>query len=149
MHKPHCSVSDSSTRVSVEENGKKATFTNKKREAYIKTQIDGCLIINQTSCDWWISRGNESILIELKGKDVSHALDQIEATFRFLSRENLLTAKRAGLIVCTKPSQHPAFTAKVQRAKNRLAKLFGAPLHIVRGNHEFEMEKVLSHSGPF
>lgn len=138
------------SKIKVAENGRQAVFLNPERQPYKKIKIDGCLIVNSTACDWWVIRvSDESVLIELKGTDVDHALEQIEKTFEFLKSEGRLTDKVAALIVCRKPSQHPSFTAKLQKARSRLSKSYKAPLHIVAGSYEFDIAKVLSHSGPF
>lgn len=149
MHSDACSEETKVSKVKVAENGKQATFLNPERQLFVRTRVDGCLVKQATACDWWITRGTDaSVLVELKGCDVSHALEQIEATFKYLSDNGLLTTRRAALIICRNPSNHPQFTTKLQRAKARLSKDYKAPLHIVVGNHEYQLDKVLCHSGP-
>jgi hypothetical protein len=112
--------------------------------------VDGCLILNKTACDWWIvHEASGSVLVELKGSDVEHAIEQIEATFEFLSKNKLLRTKNAAMIVCSRPSRHPSFTTKLQKARSRLSAKYRAPLHIVTGSHEFDINRVLLHTGPF
>lgn len=145
-----CSESVKVTKIKVSENGKQAVFLNPLKEKFVKVKVDGCMIINSTACDWVISKENVmSVLIELKGCDVEHALKQIEATFEYLQKNNLLTNKTSAMIICSKPSKYPSFTSKLQKAKSRLAKQYKAPLHIVTGNYEFQIDRVLSHTGPF
>lgn len=142
-----CSSDLYTIRVSVEENATKATFSNPAKKKFTKTQIDGCLVKNQTACDWLIVRDSkDGVLVELKGSDVAHALDQIEASFKFLREAQRLTPNRGGLIVCTKRSQHPAFNSKVQRVKDRLMKNYSAPLHIIVGNKELDFDKLLQYA---
>lgn len=138
------------SKVKIAENGKQAVFLNPKKETFSRTRVDGCVIVNRTACDWWVVHDTSgSVLVELKGSDVEHAIEQIEATFEYLSKNNLLREKNAAMIVCSKPSRHPSFTSKLQKAKSRLSAKFKAPLHIVTGNHEFDIKRVLSHTGPF
>ncbi|MEN9472116.1 MAG: hypothetical protein RLZZ495_205 [Pseudomonadota bacterium] len=139
------------SKVKIEENGKQVVFLNKDKNTITKVRVDGCVLINKTACDWWIKKNDidASVLVELKGCDVEHALEQIEATFRFLSNSQCLLKRNAAIIVCSKPSRHPSFTTKLQKAKNNLSSQYKAPLHIVTGNHEFEIEKVLLFKGPF
>lgn len=149
MHNENCSRELIVSKVKVEEKGKQAIFLNPTRTKVRKTQIDGCLIKQTTACDWLVVRdGAEGVLVELKGCDVAKAIEQIEATFVYLKSNGGLARKMAALIVCRNPPNHPSFSSKLLRAKNRLSTAYKAPLHIVSGNYEFQFEKLLSHKGP-
>lgn len=149
MTKAKCSESLRVSKIKVAENGKQAVILNPNKQLFTRTKIDGCTISNQTACDWLIQDNTiASILIELKGCDVEHAIAQIEATLLFMKTNDLLTERLAALIVCSKPSRHPSFTAKLQKAKSRLSKEYKAPLHVVTGNHEYKIDRLLSHTGP-
>jgi len=138
------------SKIKVSERGKQAVFLNPEKDQFVRTQVDGCLVEQATACDWWITRkGEDSVLVELKGCDVSKALDQIVATFEYLRASGSLTKRMAALVVCRNPPCHPVFTSKLQRTRNRLSNEFRAPLHVVSGNYEYIMDCVLSHKGPF
>lgn len=144
-----CSTKTKASKIKVVEKGKQAVFLNPNKSEFVKVQMDGCVRVNETSCDWLIIHQKvDVILIELKGTDVDHALFQIEATFQYLKENGLLGARNAALIVCSRPSRHPSFTSKLQKTKSRLSDLYRAPLHVVTGSHEYHVDKVLSHSGP-
>lgn len=147
MPKCPCSEDVFVSKVSVEENATKAIFKNPDRKKFTKTRVDGCLVKNQIACDWFIVRDDcDGVLVELKGIDVGHALDQIEASFAYLQKANRLTICRSGLVVCTKRPQYPAFNSKQQRVKERLRKAYSAPLHIVVGNRELDFDCLLKHA---
>jgi hypothetical protein len=147
---PKCTEIVRVSKVKISENGKQAVFLNPKKEEFSRTRVDGCVIVNRTACDWWVAHETSgSVLVELKGCDVEHAIEQIEATFDYLSKHNLLLEKNAAMIVCSKPSRHPSFTTKLQKARSRLSAKYKAPLHIVTGSHEFDIKRVLLHIGPF
>jgi len=147
MPKCPCSSDVYIQRVTVEENAAKAIFKNPDKKKFTKTQVDGCLMKNETACDWFITREDcDGVLVELKGSDVAHALDQIKASFAYLRDQNRLTLRRAGLVVCVKRPQHPAFNSKVQRVKEHLRKNYSAPLHIIVGNKELEFDRLLEHA---
>lgn len=149
MSKPKCSESLRVSKIKVAENGKQAIVLNPNKELFTRTKIDGCVIVNKTACDWLVQdNAIASILIELKGCDVDHAIEQIEATLAFMKANDLLTDRLAALIVCSKPSRHPSFTAKLQKAKSRISQQYKAPLHIVTGNFEYKIDRLLSHTGP-
>lgn len=150
MHNSKCSEETKVTKVKVEEKGKQAVFLNPQREKFTKTKVDGCLIESSTSCDWLVTKNNVgSVLVELKGCDVSHALEQVKQSFEKLKKKGLLEQKNAALIVCRNPPSHPSFNSKLQRVKQELSKKYKAPLHIKAGNYEYEFEKVLLHKNPF
>jgi hypothetical protein len=140
-----CCTKTVENKITVEENSKRATFLNSQKRQFVVCQIDGCEIKGEIACDYFLQREvADSVLVELKGRDISHAIDQIEATFRYLAQAGRLKGKKAGLIVAGKPSTHPLFTSKVQRAKERLKKQHSAPLHIVRDKYEDEMDPLFS-----
>jgi hypothetical protein len=144
-----CSEVTKVTKIKVSENGKQAILLNPEKKPFTKIRMDGCVIVNSTSCDWVVQDEHmSSILIELKGSDVDHAITQIEATFAYLKDHNLLTNKSVGLIVCSKPSRSPSFTSKLQKAKARLSTKYKAPLHVVVGNFEYKLDRLLMHTGP-
>ena len=101
----NCLNCSSSSKIKVEENGKKATFINVAREEFLRTKIDGCLIQNATACDWAVSKkGVGDILIELKGSDVDHAVDQILKTAAWWHKDNRSNGRLAGLVL--RPAVH-------------------------------------------
>ena len=145
-----CCEKTKASKIKVSENGKHATFINKEKALYHRIKVDGCMFNNETACDWLVTRHpTESVVIELKGVNVDHALNQIEVSFEKLQAAGKLTGKLGALIVCSKTSRHPSFTSKLQKMKEKLAKSYQAPLHIVTSNREYEISRVVSHNGPF
>lgn len=141
-----CRQKTTDSNIKCEEKGKKAIFRNPERREYYKTQVDGCLIKDEVASDWVVSRPQiGDVIVELKGKDVDHAVTQIQATAKYWTEKALLEGKLAGLVVAT---QYPRIDTKIQRAATALARSFNAPLHVVTKNYEFEIENVLSFKGP-
>lgn len=137
------------TKVKVGEKGKQAVFLNPDKQEFSVARIDGCTIVNKTACDYLVSRENlAGVLVELKGTDLPHALKQIELTLDYLRKTKIGFQRMAALIVCRAPSRHPSFTTKIQRIKDRLMTRYRMPLHIVTGNHEYTLEKILSFKKP-
>lgn len=137
------------TKIKVEEKGKQAIFLNPDKEIFYRVRIDKCIVKEQTACDWMVEKKEYGgVLIELKGCDVSHAIDQIEAAFIILKTRKILPPKSAALIICKNPPSHPSFTTKLQRTKNKLLKSYKAPLHVITGNHEMVFENLFRCSNP-
>lgn len=82
--------SDSRVLVKCEERRKKYTLENTEKEHIIVYQMDGGVIVNDktvpagiSKCDYLFMIGGiqrKAILIELKGLDIRHAIEQIKKT---------------------------------------------------------------------
>ena len=148
MHNANCYENTNVTKIKLQEKGKQVIFLNPQKEEFVKAKVDGCIISNAVACDWLVvKKGVGSILVELKGCDVSHALDQIRETFEKLTKRQLIEGQPAALIVCRKPSTYPSFTSKHQKLKQELRNKYKAPLHIKTGNYEYNFESLLNHKG--
>jgi hypothetical protein len=142
----HCQEDTTVSKVKVEENGRKAVFRNSAQKKYKKTRIDGCVMVQTSAADWIVTKiPVGDVIIELKGKDVHHAVSQIHATARFWHKHKLFVGKIAALIVC---KQYPRASTAVQRSQSSFAKTYRGPLHVVTKNYEYEFERVLSFEGP-
>jgi hypothetical protein len=144
-----CTENVSVSKVKIEEKGKKAVFLNPQRSQYLRIKLDGCVVQQSVACDWLVRCEHGGALVELKGTDVDHAIEQIEASFKLVRAADDCPPKLGGLVVCAGRPKHPSFDTKLQRAKQRFAKHFGAPIHVVVGNFEYEITRVLSFQGPF
>ena len=134
------------SRIKFEEKGRCAVILNPDREEYTRARVDGCLIRDALAADWVVTKPDiGDVVIELKGSDVDHAIDQITATIDYWISERLRCGKLSALIVCAK---YPKVDTKVQRAKSKFARAFKAPLHIVSRNHEYSFLALLSPRGP-
>lgn len=125
------------SRVLVSEKGRAATILNPERSIVRRILIDNCLITMGPRCDWVISvKDRLDILIELKGKDVSHAVDQLAATLAIWQEHHLRDRQIpiSALVVC---SRYPRFDTKIQKAKERLARDYKVPLHVSTRNEEY------------
>src|SRR4051812_27602069 len=77
--------------VKVEENKSRAVFSNPDRREYAVTKIDGCLVTEGRRADYVVTKEERvSVLVELKGVDVSHACDQLFASVEHPSVKPLL-----------------------------------------------------------
>lgn len=113
------------------ENGKR--FEIDSNEDFTRIRIDNCLIPSQEveKCDFGFIRqsNGEFYFVELKGKDVKKALNQIintitifESTFIKISKE-----KRFGFIVS---SRNPLSSTETNNLKQNFAKKYGRLLEI-------------------
>jgi hypothetical protein len=148
------------SKVLVEEGSRKACFLNPSREELLRAHVDGCLCHNVMAADFVVAEKHRGfVVIELKGKDIEHAIRQIIETARShlsICKQHLCgctelvhcksRCKIAGLVVAR---QYPRYTTTVQKRKEEFAKLFRGPVHVVTKNAEFQLERVLQFDGPF
>jgi len=110
--------------IKLEEYKSSITFDNKDRLEVIQVKIDGEVCTDNTTrkCDYLITNKDErnEIFIELKGKNISHAIDQIEESIKMFGeyKEN-----RRAYIVCTKVPQYSIATKSNSGLQNKKEKL--------------------------
>jgi hypothetical protein len=144
--KAECQDQLSDSMIKVEELKRKAVFVNHKRESFVRTRVDKCVIVNDTAADFVVTKcGVGDIIVELKESGIEHGVKQIIETATMWVNGGHACGKLAGLII---GHQRPAAAPTVQRAQNAFNKKFRGPLHIVNRNTEFNFEKVLSFKGP-
>lgn len=143
----NCTQTVSHSRVKVEENKRKAVFINDTRDEFKISEVDGCLIRQGVRCDKLVSKvGVASVLVELKGCDVSHACEQLFESAVHLSVKPLLEKSMGFLVIC---SRVPRFDGFVVKAKQRAAKQFKAGFHVVKNQGEFDIERAIAIDGPY
>jgi hypothetical protein len=106
------------SKPKVEENGRKAVFLNPEHASIKKVKVDGCLVKGDVlKADYIVSKPEViDVIVELKGKDIYHARDQILATLPMWRTHPPFSAKIAGLIVCTR-SPMSASELQLMKAK--------------------------------
>lgn len=132
--------------VKVEENKKKEKFKNAEKKSYKIIDIDGCLITDGQRCDELVSdQETSSILVKLKGTDVSQTCNQLFSTAASGTVKPHLTGNIGFLVVC---SRYPRFDSFVAKAKQKAAKQYKAGFHIVTGDDELDIQRVAAIDGP-
>lgn len=141
-----CTLTVDHSRVKVEENRMKAVFKNDDRFKYEVSEVDGYVITTGIRCDKLVSRKDDhSVLVELKGRNVEHACDQLFASASHPNVQPLLKPNIGFLIICSK---YPKFDTFVRKAKDRAMKQYRAGFHVVKNAGEFEISRVTAIDGP-
>ena len=131
--------------IKVEENGRKAVFINSYAKKYRISKIDGCIVTAGPRTDFLVSEiGNSSILVELKGKDLKHACEQLFASAQHENVRPLLENKVGFLIIC---SRFPRFDTYVARAKTHAARVYKTGFHVKCDQRELEINKIVTIKG--
>lgn len=143
MTKLHACVEEvTHSNVKVADRGSRwgANFPNARQDKFRKIRVDGCLVNDGPRADWIVTKlGVGSAIIELKGKDVEHACNQVFATLSHPDCQDWMEKKRALLIVC---SRVPSFDTAIGKAQTRARKA-GVRLTVDCRGGDFSIEKLL------
>ncbi len=120
-----CKVDTEGSEVVFEEKKRKMIYHNPQNKKCRKIQIDGCVITEGLRCDkLFVYRDNNEnsveSYVELKGENVSHAIDQILTTIPQIHKSN---HKVQAFIVPTNFS--PNISGKKQKMIQELKKKYG------------------------
>lgn len=104
-----CSTPTKDSLIVVQENRSRFEVQNPNRYTFLKTEVDGCLILdNHEKCDWIISTEEpipKAMFIELKGCDVDKAISQLISTLSD-TKDRYKTYKRECYAVTTRIPKH-------------------------------------------
>lgn len=119
---------DCSRDVPLREQNKTYKLYNKSKKEIVVYKVDGGLINDNDvlKCDYGIYTEDDWLfLIELKGKDLEHALDQINSTIDILlKQQNIKVKKLNARIVLSKVSVPRIHTSKENKLKQLLCKFY-------------------------
>ena len=97
-------------------------FLNPDRKNVKCIEVDGCAIVEGNKCEHLlIDSNNVEYFIELKGRDLKHALEQLEASIQQLGENS----PRYAFVVSTRC---PLTGTDIQNAKKNFKNNFGATL---------------------
>ena len=143
MLKSECITTSKASKIKVEENNKSAVFLNPEKHLFHKIRIDGCVITKGKRADYLVQKEKVGqVIVELKGKNILHAADQIKATLHHIQPHTQEYRKIAGLIVC---HQVPSgANTQLQKRKVEYFKAYQMHLHAVAQNEEYVFENVFT-----
>ena len=137
----------SGLRLSAQENGRKFVLVTDDWNKVEKIKVDGALIYEQTTekCDYFFFynpdlKQREAYFVELKGKDLSKAINQIITTLQTFIREGIMTniSLRKAFIVS---SRVPQTDRTIEKLKEDMVKKHNCPVKIKNNMIEYEPEK--------
>lgn len=103
-----CSKTTTNNIVSVSENKRKFTIKNNSKFIINEVKVDGCYINSGLKCDFLFELGKKSIekvfYVELKGSDITHGIQQIEATIKFCNKIHKQIKKECYIVASKVPS---------------------------------------------
>lgn len=129
---PKCEKASSDKLIPLQENKSKCVIENPNKFTVYIVQVDGCAIKEGLRCDYLVFPNPKDIkktleiYIELKGSQISHAIEQLEATMRQLS-DNTAKAEKVCIIVSTRC---PITGTDIQNFKTKFKKTYNAKLEV-------------------
>ncbi len=133
--KVECSEIVTHSLIVCEENKSKITFENNTKRKINKIQVDGCQITDTDNikCDCLLIDIESKVeyFIELKGSNITKALQQIEATIPRLSQSPQKQLKYCFVILVRTPMSSP----EIQLRQKEFKKKYNATLIIKNSPH--------------
>ncbi len=116
-----CTEDSKDSKITVKRDGRRATFDNGERAAIKIVDVDRWLPDSETKkADYIVCKPDVAdVIVELKGKDIRHAVEQIAATSRKWKSGAPFSMAIGGLIVFTRC---PMNSAEVSDTKKRILK---------------------------
>jgi hypothetical protein len=112
-----CSVFSSDSKIVAEENSKKFIISNESRVEVKKVQVDGCLILeDRKKCDWLFDIASQHCVyfVELKGKNIPKAVEQLASTIEF-TRSYFVDYEKESYIVSSRVPKMTTDLAKIRK----------------------------------
>jgi hypothetical protein len=131
-----CEVRTKDPRIVCEEKASKITFLNELRQETRRIRVDNCVITEGLRCDFLvISATGVEHFVELKGRDIDHAIEQLEASINAISPRKSRLLRYCFII----SSRCPLLTPKIQEFKAQFRKKFNAVLIIKNRSYEHSL----------
>ena len=129
---PNCTECNRNPIINAAENRSKYSLLNPKRREVCKIRVDGCVItqVDGKQCDYLFLACDTSIVffVELKGSDLSHAIDQINQSIDLLAA-NLGGSAINARVVLSKTQTPDLRTPKYKKFKQKIHGLGGTFIH--------------------
>lgn len=139
---PGCTTTNNNKIIVAEANKKELRIKNSQSKTVHKIIIDNCVIVDtRLRCDYLIeveknTKINQAIYLELKGKEVKHAIEQIKSTLIFCKTRHSGIKKECYVICSAVPRGANTY---IQIANVEFKNKFNASLKIRENSHEIEI----------
>jgi hypothetical protein len=131
MNFQECTTETIDKLIVIAEHGKQFTIQNENKISVKQVKVDGCLIKDERKrCDYLFEIEKKSLVIylELKGKNVGHAYEQLVSTIEFCLTRHKNLERRCYIIA----SRVPSTTATMMNLKAKILKNYKATTIVTR-----------------
>jgi hypothetical protein len=123
-----CCRQTNESNIVLAEKGREICISNPTRIPHGVWRIDGCLRQNVIACDFAVGQAQQgSVYVELKGKDVGHAIEQLMASWDVFKDAFAPGRPSCFVIVCR---QYPRFPEALRKFISWAARNGGAKVHL-------------------
>ena len=135
--KEECTTTKTDSEICLSENKRRFRIINENNTSISITTIDNCEICNGIRADFALKYNEKICVVELKGKNTGHALNQIAATFRYIKRKNIPHSTLEGFVVSSRVP--PAANTRNQIQISKMKKEFDAKSIIKNGEITYKI----------
>ena len=140
----HCVNKTKNKIIVLKEKKRAAVLKNTVQDQYFVCKFDQCIVCNEIAADFVVQREvcGRILIVELKGGDVNHAMEQLISTAERLKNRFGLNKPFTGLVVC---SQVPSADTRWQLRAREFSKKFRGRTHPRCGSRfEFAFDEFVS-----
>jgi DNA-binding Lrp family transcriptional regulator len=135
-----CATVSTNKLVTAEENKRKLILRNPNEKTVAKVKVDGCLLLTGKRCDYLFEIDqpiSKVIYLELKGRNIEDAYEQLVSTVEQFRGEHALASKKT---CCVVAATVPKTTAASQQQDIKLKKrLLGIEIKRFSGQGSLEV----------
>ncbi len=126
-----CTEQNKNKIITASESNRKFIINNPNEKTVKKIKVDGCLITNtnQVRCDYMFKIDipyTKVIYLELKGKNIEHACEQLKATIKLFEQDHSNIEKDCHIVA----SRVPKLATDIQQLKVQFKKQQNAKLSV-------------------
>lgn len=119
-----CNELTSNKKIVLKENRREFIIENHSNFKINKVRVDGCYITDGSRCDYLVEIINSSSIervfyIELKGKDIEHAIEQLENTLKYCKAIHKEFKRECYIVLSRFPSSGTSSQVLKKKFKNR------------------------------
>lgn len=134
----NCSTECSDTIKTLKDSAQQITLHNKNRKNIKIVRYDGCIKSKNKQCDYFLCLSGGFILVELKGKNIEKALDQISDSI-----DNVLFLTGSKLIKAViKAKQYPSYSRGILKKQEIIFRKWGIRVDISSSSQKYCLEKM-------
>lgn len=122
----NCCETTNNRLITLQEKRSKVIINNNDTKDINIIRIDGCVVTNDTACDYMVVNNNTEHYIELKGCDIIRAIEQIATTIDKISEKSAKIPKHSYIVT----SRCPLASTEIQKQRIIFSKKLNSTLTI-------------------
>jgi len=122
-----CNEKSRDIDIPVHEHGRTFRLLNPSRKWINKVAVDTCYITTGLRCDYLFEVEQQKVYyVELKGKNIEHAVKQLRTTMNYCKSEHATCPKECHIVA----SRVPKMSTSIQKSKKEFKQKYAAALYV-------------------